>query len=116
MDYELWKEPRVVVTGVMLLVIAQAVYKRNQVRAGRSPVVSCAVPWVGSALDLGKSPDRVFQRAMYVECLSGRSEAENKPPAPSAKHGDIFTVKALASPAPLPHRWGAPKSPYRKAF
>jgi len=67
MDYELWKEPRVVIASVLLLVIAQAVYKRNQARAGRPQVVSYAVPWVGSALDLGKSPDRFFQRAMYVE-------------------------------------------------
>lgn len=66
MDYELWKEPKVIVASALLFVIAQAVYKRNQA-TGRPPVVSYVVPWVGSAIDLGKSPDRFFQRAMYVE-------------------------------------------------
>ena len=66
MDLELWKEPKVVVASVLLLVIARAVYKKSQVTA-RPPVVSYVVPWVGSAIELGKSPDAFFKRAMYVE-------------------------------------------------
>ena len=59
-------EPKVIVASVLLLVIARAVYERNQF-AGRPLVVSYAVPWVGSTIDLGKSPDAFFKRAMYVE-------------------------------------------------
>ena len=66
MDFELWKEPKVIAASVLLFIIARAVYKKNQV-TGRPPVVSYAVPWVGSALDLGKNPDAFFKRAMYVE-------------------------------------------------
>ena len=66
MDFQLWKDPKVVVASVLLLVLARTVYKRNQV-TGRPPVVSYTIPWVGSAIDLGKSPDVFFQRAMYVE-------------------------------------------------
>ena len=66
MDFGLWNESKVVLSSVLLLVIARAVYRRNQV-AGRPPVVSYAVPWVGSAIDLGKCPDAFFKRAMYVQ-------------------------------------------------
>lgn len=66
MDLELWREPKVVIASVLLLIIARVVYGRNRV-TGRPPVVSYTVPWVGSALDLGKSPDAFFKRAMYVE-------------------------------------------------
>lgn len=66
MDLGLWKEPKVIVASVLLLVIARAVYKRDRT-TGRPPVVSYLVPWVGSAIDLGKSPDAFFKRAMYVE-------------------------------------------------
>ena len=68
MDFELWKEPRVVLASVLLLIIARAAYKRNQ-DIGQPPVVSYTVPWVGSALELGKSPDTFFERAMYVDHL-----------------------------------------------
>ena len=93
MTFELWKEPKVIVAGILLFVIARAVYKKNQV--GRPPVVSYAVPWVGSAIDLGKSPDAFFKRAMYVEWLFTRLEAGDKLPVFSAKYGDTFTVKAF---------------------
>ena len=66
MDLELWKEPKAIVAGVLLLLIARTVYKKNQ-NIGRPPVVSYTVPWVGSAIELGKSPDGFFKRAMYVE-------------------------------------------------
>ena len=66
MDLELWKEPKVIVASVLLLIIARTVYNKNRI-TGRPPVVSYAVPWVGSAIDLGKSPDAFFKRAMYVE-------------------------------------------------
>jgi len=65
----------VVVASVLLLVLARTVYRRNQV-TGRPPVVSYTIPWVGSAIDLGKSPDAFFQRAMYVEelCISNAGD------------------------------------------
>jgi len=63
---ELWKEPKVIVASVLPLVIARAVYKKNQV-TGRPSVVSYALPWVGSAIDLGKGPEGFFKCAMYVE-------------------------------------------------
>ena len=66
MDFQLWKDPKVLVVSVLLLVLARMVYKRHQV-TGRPPVVSYTIPWVGSAIDLGKNPDVFFQRAMYVE-------------------------------------------------
>ena len=66
MDFGLWKEPKVIIAGVLVLFIARAMHKRSRT-TGRPPVVSYAVPWVGSALDLGKSPDAFFKRAMYVE-------------------------------------------------
>ena len=61
-------DPKVVVASVLLLFIARTVYKKNQVTK-RPPMVPYLVPWVGSAIDLGKSPDAFFRRAMYVECL-----------------------------------------------
>ena len=66
MHLELWKEPKVLVASILLLVVARAVYKKNRI-TGLPPVVSYLVPWVGSALDLGKDPDGFFERAMYVE-------------------------------------------------
>ncbi|KAF9646400.1 cytochrome P450 [Thelephora ganbajun] len=75
MDLESWKEPKVILASVLLLVTARAVYKKKQITR-RPPVVYYAVPWVGSAIDLGKSPDAFFKRAI-------------------AKYGDIFTVKAF---------------------
>lgn len=66
MYLELWKEPKVIVASVLLLTIARAVYKRNRV-TGLPPVVSYLVPWVGSAIELGKNPDQFFKRAVYVE-------------------------------------------------
>lgn len=69
MVFQLWKEPSVIVASVLLFVIAKAVYKKNR-NAGRPPVVSYLIPWVGSAIDLGKSPDAFFRRAMYVEATT----------------------------------------------
>lgn len=67
MNFELWKEPKVVLAiVVLLLVVAQAVLKRKRT-TGRTPVVSYAIPWVGSAIELGKCPDAFFKRAMYVK-------------------------------------------------
>lgn len=68
MDFELWREPMMIVVIVLLLIIARAAYERNRM-TGRPPMVSYAVPWVGSAIDLGKDPDMFFKRAMYVEQL-----------------------------------------------
>jgi len=94
MAFELWEEPRVIVASVLLLVIARAVYKKNQV-TGRPPVVSYTIPWVGSAIDLGRGPDAFFKRATYVEQLFTRLEAGDNLPIFSAQYGDIFTVKAF---------------------
>lgn len=69
MVFQLWKEPSVIVASVLLFVIAKVVYKKNR-NVGRPPVVSYLVPWVGSAIDLGKSPDAFFRRAMYVEAVT----------------------------------------------
>jgi hypothetical protein len=66
MDFELWKGPKVILASILLLVVARTVYKKTQI-TGRPPVVSYLVPWVGSALDLGKNPDAFFRRAMCVE-------------------------------------------------
>lgn len=66
MDFELWMEPKVALAVVLLLIIAQTVYKRFRT-TGRPPVVSYVVPWVGSAIELGKSPDAFFKRVMYVQ-------------------------------------------------
>ena len=94
MAFQLWKELNVIVIGVLLLVIVRAVYKKNQV-AGRPPVISYAVPRVGSAIDLGKSHDAFFNRVMYVEWLFTRLEAGDKFPVFSTKHGDIFAINAF---------------------
>jgi len=90
----LWKEPGVIVAGVLLLVIARAAYKKNQT-TGRPPAVSYTIPWVGSAIDLGRGPDAFFKRVVYVEQLFTRLEAGDNFPVFSAKYGDIFTVKAF---------------------
>ena len=66
MSLELWKEPKVIVASALLLVIARMVYKRSRI-TGRPPVVPYLVPWVGSAIELGKDPDGFFKRARYVE-------------------------------------------------
>ena len=55
-----------IAASVLLLVVARTVYKKNQI-TGRPPVVPYLIPWVGSAFDLGKSPDAFFRRAMCVE-------------------------------------------------
>ena len=55
-----------IAASVLLLVVARMVYKKNQI-TGRPPVVPYLIPWVGSAFDLGKSPDAFFRRAMCVE-------------------------------------------------
>ena len=81
MALELWKEPMVIATTVLLLIIARAAYKRNQI-IGRPPMVSYVIPWVGSAIDIGKNPDAFFEWAMYVEQLVMRLEAGDDPLTP----------------------------------
>jgi hypothetical protein len=66
MDLELWKEPKVIAASVLLFIIARALYGKDRTTR-RPPVVSYVVPWVGSAIELGKNPDAFFKRAMYVE-------------------------------------------------
>ena len=65
MALELWKEPTVIAASIMLLIIARVAHSRHRI-TGQPPVVSYAIPWVGSAIDLGKNPDAFFKRAMYV--------------------------------------------------
>ena len=65
MALELWKEPTVIAASILLLIIVRVAYNRNRI-TGQPPVVSYAIPWVGSALDLRKNPDAFFKRAMYV--------------------------------------------------
>jgi len=66
MAFELWMEPKVIVASVLLLAIVRAVYNKNQV-TGQPPIILYAIPWVGSAIDLGKGHDAFFKRTMYVE-------------------------------------------------
>ena len=66
-----------IVAGVILLVIAQAVCKKNQVTR-QPPVVNYTVPLVGSAIDLGRGPGAFFERAMYMEQLFTRLEAGDR--------------------------------------
>ena len=94
MDLELWKEHKVVATIVGLLIIARAVYGKSQV-TGRPPVVPYVIPWVGSAIDLGRDPDAFFKRAMYAEWFFMRLETGADPVVSSDKYGDIFAVKAV---------------------
>ena len=81
MTLELWKEPMVIATTVLLLIIARVAYKRNQI-IGRPPMVSYVIPWVGSAIDIGKNPDAFFERAMYVEQLIMRLDTGDDPLTP----------------------------------
>ena len=94
MAFELWKEPKVIAASVLLLVIAQVVYRRNRI-TGRPPVVPYVVPWVGSAITLGKNSDAFFKHAMYVKQLFTHLEVGNKLPNFSARYGDIFTIKTF---------------------
>ena len=67
MDSQLWpKDPKGIIVIILLLVIARVLFKKEQA-TGRPPVVPYLVPWVGSAIELGKGPDTFFRRAMYVE-------------------------------------------------
>ncbi|KAG8948477.1 Cytochrome P450 7B1 [Tulasnella sp. 424] len=50
-------------------------YTKKKSNARRPPVVSYTIPWIGSAVTLGKDPDAFFQNARE-------------------KYGDIFTVQA----------------------
>ena len=80
MALELWKEPMVIAASISLLIIARVAYKRNRT-TGRPPMVSYAVPWVGSAIDLGKDPDAFFKWAMYVDRLFTHLEVgDDSPP------------------------------------
>ena len=45
----------VIVASVLLLVVAWAVHKKDQITR-RPSVVSYPLPWVGSAIDLGNGP------------------------------------------------------------
>ena len=81
MALELWKEPVVIVTSVLLLIIARVAYKKSRI-TGRPPMVSYTIPWVGSAIDIGKNPDAFFKWAMFVEQLSTRLETSDDPPPP----------------------------------
>lgn len=53
---------------VIVAFLAFAVYRiidrRNQ--AGRPPMVKYTIPWLGSAIEYGKDPDGLFERATYV--------------------------------------------------
>ena len=116
MSFKLWEEPKVIVAIVLLLVIAWAVYKKSRV-TGRPPLVPYAVPWVGSAIDLGKGHDAFFKRAMYVEYLFTRLEARDKLPVVSAKYGDVFTVKALGRTITyITSPQVKPEPPYHRPF
>ena len=81
MALELWKEPVVIATIVLLLITTRVAYNRNRI-TGCPPTVSYTIPWVGSAIDIGKNPDAFFKRAMYVELLFTRLDISDDPPPP----------------------------------
>lgn len=92
MDFGLWKEPKVIVASILLFAVTRMIYKKNRL-TGRPRVVSYLVPWVGSAVELGKNPDAFFRRAMYVPPYSFGAGDESL--LSSATHGDMFTVKTF---------------------
>ena len=50
--------------AIVLAIIAYTLYeKRKRMREGRTPMVSYLIPWVGSALEIGRGPDAFFDRA-----------------------------------------------------
>lgn len=83
-----------IVASILVLIIVRTVFKKNQ-NTRRPPVVPYLVPWVGSAITLGKNPDPFFQRAMYVEKSFIRLDAGDKFALFSATYGDVFTVKSF---------------------
>ena len=117
MAFELWKEPRVIAASVLSLVIARAVYKKNQV-TGRPPVVSYTIPWVGSAIDLGRDPDAFFKRATYVKQLFTRWKLEIISQFLALNTG--ISSQSRLSDGPLPmllrHRWMKPVLSYHGPF
>lgn len=53
--------------AVVLIVVAWTSFeKRGRRLAGRAPMVSYRVPWVGSGLEIGRDPDAFFDRARWV--------------------------------------------------
>ncbi|KAF9646730.1 cytochrome P450 [Thelephora ganbajun] len=74
----LWPNPELFFTGLAVLtIILQSFYeKRKRVSESRAPMVSHPIPWVGSALEIGRNPDTFFNRAQR-------------------KHGNVFAVKAF---------------------
>jgi len=95
MTFELWKESKVIVAGVLSLIINHCPggVQENQVTR-RSPIVSYAVPWIKSTIDLGRDPGAFLEHAMYVEQFFTRLEAGDNLLF-NAKYGDIFTVKVF---------------------
>ena len=50
--------------AIVLAIIVHALYeKQKRVWEGRPPIVSHLIPWVGSALEIGRGPDAFFDRA-----------------------------------------------------
>ncbi|KAF9642831.1 cytochrome P450 [Thelephora ganbajun] len=74
----LWSNPKLFLTGlVVLAAIVQTLYKkRKRASENRAPMVSHLIPWVGSALEIGRNVDAFFDRAQR-------------------KYGDVFAVKAF---------------------
>jgi len=61
----LWSYPKLFAATVAILTIfARTLYeKRKRESEGRAPMVSHLIPWVGSALDIGRDPDAFLSRA-----------------------------------------------------
>jgi hypothetical protein len=72
---QLWEEFQTRVTGAPLLTsallvpVAYLLLVKLRTQKG-PPTVSYFIPWVGSALSLGKDPDGFFERAMCVAASS----------------------------------------------
>ena len=90
MDSELWKGFKAIAISLSLLVIARAAYRKTQT-TGRPPVVSYIVPWVGSAIELGKSPDAFFERAMCVKQFFARGGWRLTPRFQCQIRGDLHS-------------------------
>ena len=82
-------EPKYLVTAGLLLV---ALYLSRRRPANKAPFVSYWIPWVGSAISLGRDPDGFFRRAVWV--LYHLNEL-SLTTILREKYGPVFTVRAV---------------------
>ena len=63
-----WMLSQALAKPALLALIAVVAFSFVKTAPGtrRPPLVSYWIPWLGSAITLGKDPDRFFKRATYV--------------------------------------------------